>query len=781
MAGASRAQPTQDWVRTETRDDCTDYDPLRQPLFGETHVHTALSLDARLFRVRTDPFDAYNFAAGGVQDLPPYDGMGVAQRTFQLNRPLDFAMVSDHAEGFGENRICEDNGYAGYNAQICQDTRALIATPSMGFPETIPAVFFNWFAPLQQPNPSRYGVVCGSGDADCTTAASLVWQETQDAAEAFYDRSDACAFTTFVGYEWTGNPAGDGLHRNILFRNEQVPAAPISVFEADTPGELFDALDAACTDAPGDCDLLSIPHNSNVSGGLMFSPAKLDLTPYDAEDAAQRARLETLVEIYQLKGSSECRFGVGNKDEDCGFETLYRLQNFSPFLPNADFKPLNYVREGLKEGLRVKQSLGVNPFEFGVIAATDGHSNLPGSVDEEDYANHGGTGEVDSDPVWRLDNSQTASIEGGSGGLAVVWAEENSRDAIFAAMRRREAYGTSGPRIGLRFFGGRMPDDLCDDPDLVAEGYNRGVPMGGELGPVGGPKSPSFAILATKDPGGSGDPSVQLQRVQVVKGYVDKNGDARERVFDVAGTSANKSDAGVDLDTCTPTGGGHDSLCTVWSDPSFKASEDAFYYVRVLQNPTCRWHQYVCNDGAVDCSDLGSVPAEYIECCNDAFWPDTIQERAWSSPIFYIPEEMGIAKAQIKYGKNPGEDRAKISLVIGRAGDDLDPTANALGVVLSDDDDIINATFPAGALVDTGKGTVFKYKDRTGSIAGITTAVLKRGVGKASKLLLKTGKTDLSAADANDHTVSLTLSIGGYTSTDTTPWQYTGKSLIVPK
>ena len=781
-ASVASAQPTQDWVRTETHDDCVDYNALRNPYFGDTHLHTAYSMDAMFLRVRTDPRDAYNFAQGGVQGLPPYDAFGDPTRSYQLKRPLDFLAVTDHAEQFGETQVCFDNTTAGYSDSLCSDIRDNLANPTNGPPVLPPPIFLTWLGALSPADPQRFSQVCGATNVDCAAASALVWQDTQDAAEQYYDRSSACTFTTFVAYEWTAQPNGDNIHRNIIFRNAETLPVPLSAYEDSTPEGLFNYLDANCLNQPGNCDVMTIPHNSNTSEGLMFSPIKTDLSLMTALDAEQRARFERVAEIYQNKGNSECNLMFSSSDEECGFESIHRKKNFGTWNLNSIYDRLSFVREGLKEGLKQKQLLGVNPFELGFVGGTDNHSNLPGGTVEKDYAEHGCIGEIDSQPEWHISNNQVNGIEGSGGSLSVVWAEENSRDAIFSAMRRRETYATSGTRPIVRFFAGRMPAEVCSDPQYVEQGYDRGVPMGGELGPVKGSKSPVFTVMAQKDPGGNGEPSTPLQRIEVVKGWIDDEGQQQERVFVVAGEAASKADADVDLSTCTPTGTtGHDSLCAVWSDPTFDATEDAFYYARVIENPVCRWHQYLCNAAGVDCSNPGSVPDEFENCCKD-YWPGKIQERAWTSPVYYIPERSGVAKASIKYGQSTGEDSLKLSAVVGKLGPDFDVAANDLTVALEDDDNIFNATIPAGSFEAAGNGTTFKLKDPTGlAFGGIKTAVLKTKAGKPATLKLSTVKMDLAAADQSNHEVKWSIAIGSYTSTDETIWEYDGKSLAIPK
>jgi hypothetical protein len=349
-------------------------------------------------------------------------------------------------------------------------------------------------------------------------------------------------------------------------------------------------------------------------------------------------------------------------------------------------------------------------------------------------------------------------------------------------MRRRETYATSGTRPIVRFFAGRMPKELCTDPDYVETAYDRGVPMGGEVGPVKGTKSPVFTVLAQKDPGGNGEPSTPLQRIEIIKGWIDADGQRQERVFHVAGDLKDKADAGVDLSTCTPNGTtGFDTLCAVWSDSTFDATQDAFYYARVIENPVCRWHQYLCNAAAIDCDGPAEVPEEYENCCNDN-WPDTIQERAWTSPVYYIPERTGVAKARIKFGKNGGDDTLKLAAVIGKPGPDFDVAANALTLTLRDDDDILNVTIPAGSFVAASNGTTFKLKDSTGQLyGGIKTAVLKTSATKPTTLKLTTAKMNLGAAERDDHDVEWAVQIGAYQSTDKTLWEFDRNALGIPK
>jgi hypothetical protein len=485
----------------------------------------------------------------------------------------------------------------------------------------------------------RWGI-CGDRDEDCERAAAGVWQSIRDAAEEAYDRSDECRFTSFVAYEWTGTlEDGINLHRNVLFRNDRVPSMPVSWVETPSAMDLWNHLERDCLRGTPGCDALTIPHNSNLSAGLMFESAALARPgdagmPLTADEMRRRGRWEPLVEIMQHKGSSECFAGAGSTDEACGFETLGYDRfgpKFSAFARTRSPAASNYVRNALERGLLQQTQLGENSLKFGIIASTDTHVAAPGLTDEKNHPGHGGAGlgAAEGVPVGFPDD-----FEFNPGGLAVLWAEENTRDALFAAMRRREAYGTSGTRPVVRLFGGWDFDpDLCASSDFVSQGYARGVPMGGDLpARAHGAEAPRFAFRAGQDPGTADAPGVPLQRLQVIKGWIE-DGRAYERVIDVAG---GENGAGVDPTTCERTGSGATTLCTVWTDPDFDPGVPAFYYGRVFENPTCRWSQYVCNTAGVDCAEPASVPEGLAGCCNGE-QPPVIRERAWTSPIWYTP------------------------------------------------------------------------------------------------------------------------------------------------
>ncbi|MBL9028151.1 MAG: DUF3604 domain-containing protein [Myxococcales bacterium] len=610
--------PTAD-PRLETLGRCATFTPTKNPYFGDLHVHTALSLDANTQGNRLTVADAYRFARGEEVGVQPHDASGSPLRSLRLPRPLDFAAVTDHAEFLGVVHGCTTPGSAEYDAGACQAYRD---DPDGSF------FGFNLRIAFDQSS-AENTTPCTPEEGGCKESVTAAWTEIQESAEAAYDRTDACTFTSFVAYEWSGSPGGYNLHRNVIFRNHVVPEHPTGYFDEGQEEGLWKRLFEGCLDGRGPCDVLTIPHNSNVSSGLMFETVDETGAPFDAEYARVRAELEPLVEIFQHKGDSECLPGSTAADELCDFEKMPYASLSSANL-GGDPDPLvesDFVRHALGRGLELFATLGVNPFSYGFIASTDTHLGTPGAVEERRFLGHGGAGLTvrDALPPGLPDRPWF-----NPGGLAVLWAEENSREALFAAMRRREAYGTSGPRIVLRVFGGYGYDDaICDAANLAEQGYAGGVPMGGILTPLAG-ASPRFVVSALRDAGTAELPGTPLQRIQIVKGSL-VGGAASFEVFDVAG---GPNDAAVDPLTCEQSGPGADSLCAVWADPSFDPSSPAFYYVRVLENPSCRWHAYLCNDAGVDCDDPATVTEGFEGCCD---YPLTQQERAWSSPIWYSP------------------------------------------------------------------------------------------------------------------------------------------------
>ena len=599
--------------RLEELGRCSDFDTMRRPYFGDTHAHTYLSLDANLQGNRLTPAEAYRFARGGEVGIQPHDEDGNPLRSLQLERPLDFVALSDHAEFLGVVHTCLTPSAAGYDSAACN-----------GYRDSPDGAFFTLNARLAQAQGSAAAPEpCLSDAGGCPAADLAAWNEVQAAAEEAYDRSAACSFTSFVGYEWSGSPGTRNLHRNVIFRNHVVPGRPTSYFDQSYEEGLWASLTSDCIDREH-CDVLTIPHNSNLSSGLMFETVDSDGQPFDESYAKMRAAMEPLVEVFQHKGDSECLPQTTAGDEQCDFEKLPYNNLATANLggePNELFDS-DFLRWALGRGLELGETLGTNPYQYGLIASTDTHLGTPGAVDEGAFAGHGGAGLTvrDALPPGLPDRAWF-----NPGGLAVLWAEENSREALFAAMRRRETYGTSGTRIVLRFFGGGdYRADLCDSADLVSAGYAQGVPMGGVLTSI--QSAPSFVVSALRDALGA-----PLELIQIVKVHL-VDGEAQFLVHDVAGTA--EPTAQVDLTNCTPQGVGADALCAVWTDPSFDPAVPALYYVRVLENPTCRWQVYLCNAAGVDCDDTSTVTEGYEGCCTAAL---TQRERAWSSPIWYTP------------------------------------------------------------------------------------------------------------------------------------------------
>lgn len=622
---------------SEERAPCARRNPLREPFFGDLHVHTALSFDAATWGTRARPADAYRFARGEALGLSPYDDAGRPLRTVTLARPLDFAAVTDHSEFLAETSLCTTPSSPVYNSRTCREQR-----------ETRFVAALDYALPLSSMSPVR-PALCRDDDGTCARALGAAWAEVQRAAEDAYDRTSACRFTSFVGYEWTGSPGANNLHRNVIFRDRRVPATPTSYIDAPTPDRLWRALERDCVNAGDGCEVLAIPHNSNQSAGLMFNPVTEERAPYDAAFARRRATLEPLVEIYQHKGSSECIAGaasvLASEDEACAFEQLTSRPcvgaNDPPGctprcsvagglgLAGDCVEPGDFVRPALRRGLAEYLRTGADPFHLGFIASTDTHNAAAGMVDEARFPGHTSRGDDTPEGLLTAPGGRPISIRLNSpGGLAVLWAEENSRASLFAAMRRRESYATSGPRIVVRFFGGwSLGSGLCEARDLAAQGYARGVPMGADLPPRVGEVSPGFVLSALRDALGA-----PLASLEIVKLWADGSG-THERVYRVAGESPG---ARVDPATCEATGTpGESARCATWTDPSFDPAQPALWYARVLEDPTCRWSRRLCNSLRVDCATV--APASPLRACCDGSLPDAVQERAWTSPIWYLP------------------------------------------------------------------------------------------------------------------------------------------------
>ncbi|MEK9820951.1 MAG: DUF3604 domain-containing protein [Gammaproteobacteria bacterium] len=572
---------------------------LKNVYFGDLHIHTSLSFDSYIFGNRLDVETAYRVARGEEAAI-------ATGEVVSLTRPLDFAAVTDHAEGFGLHEACAAEGQTEEGVRLCKE-----------FDEPSIALFLRLREGGEQRPPVRDLTIFGDDPELARRMSAMTWQQVRAVADRY---NEPGRFTTFAGYEYSPPLADTGKHhRNVIFKSSVTPDAAISMYHADSEIDLWRKLEATCR---GECEFLTIPHNPNKSWGLAFASETIDGVPYEQEDWHLRARSEPIVEMFQIKGNSECSTAFGAGDEECGFE-----QFFPPCDAGQEtlcVTSTSMVRDGLKIGLALENQVGINPMRFGLIGSTDTHNSNPGDTEEWDY--RGASGYTASPARRRLEGGRQGnrnSVQRNPGGLAAVWAEENTREALFTAMKRREVYATSGTRIRLRVFAGYEYALTDESAPTVAALYGGGVPMGGVLQARSG-AAPRFHIWAMKDP-----ESAPLAKVQVIKGWIE-NGEKQEVVYDLA--CAN--DAGADP-RCLPAStavsladcrwdenAGAAELRTWWQDPDFDSSQNAFYYVRVVQNPTCRWT-------TADALRLGVAPPADV--------PSTVQEMAWASPIWVQP------------------------------------------------------------------------------------------------------------------------------------------------
>ena len=579
--------------------------PLRNVYFGDLHTHTNFSYDAFLNGTRATPDDAYRYAQG--EPLTHAAGFEI-----QLDRPLDFFAVTDHASFLGMLPAMLDPAHEASRHPDAELAKSIASGALTGADRQ---------AAYADIRAHTLGTREGLLDLDVVRSA---WRETIAAAE----RHNAPGrFTTFIAYEFTGSPENQNLHRNVIFRGSAAPEVPFSRLDSFNPEELWAWMDR---NREAGMEALAIPHNSNGSNGLMFRLATYAGEPLDAAYAEVRTRNEPLVEITQTKGTSDTHPALSPNDEWADFEIWsYRIGGgTTPSQPSG-----SYVREAYLNGLRLEEEQGFNPFRFGLVGATDNHAGA-GAPSESDFFTAGGRPRqgvsIPYDPPRPDGSLYSASPLGairGASGLTGVWAEENTRDSIYDAFRRRETFATTGPRLRLRFFAGYdYPDELANDPDLVAAAYAGGVAMGGEL-VAPGRRVPRFVVWANRDPA-----SNPLARLQVVKGWIE-GGETHERVYDVACSDGMSVDpethrcpdngATVDLDTCAASDDAGDAeLRTLWTDPDFDPTQRALYYVRALENPSCRWSTW-------EAVRAGVEPRPDL--------PATIQERAWSSPIWVTP------------------------------------------------------------------------------------------------------------------------------------------------
>jgi hypothetical protein len=589
-----------------------------RPLFGDTHLHTGFSMDAGAFGARLGPRDAYRFARG--EEVIASSGQPV-----KLSRPLDFLVVADHSDNMG------------FFPDLFAGKPEVLADP----------IGRKWYDMIQSGKGGQAAIEIivafsqGTFPKDLmylpgTRAYRSAWQETIAAAEAY---NEPGRFTAFIGYEWTSNTGGNNLHRNVIFRDNGDKASQVEPFTvyppgSDDPRALWKWM-AAYEDKTGG-NVLAIAHNGNLSNGRMF-PIIESFTgkPVDRTYVEQRARWERLYETTQTKGTGEAHPFLSPNDEFASFELWDKSNLDGSVAKKKEMLEFEYARSAFKTGLKLEQQLGTNPYKFGLVGSSDAHNGLS-ALEEENF--FGKTTPQEPSPERMttafFDNSKSGvkvmDWEVSASGYAAVWARENTRASLWDAMQRKETYATTGPRMLVRFFGGWDFERKDAQSRLPAEiGYTKGVPMGGDLQDAPAGKAPTFLVAALKDPIGA-----NLDRIQIVKGWLDANGRAQEKVYDVIWGDADKRKPGadgklppvgntVDVENATWTNTiGDPELIAVWKDPSFDAKQRAFYYARVLEIPTPRWTAY-------DAKRLGvkALPGTAM----------TLQERAYTSPIWYTP------------------------------------------------------------------------------------------------------------------------------------------------
>ena len=590
-----------------------------RPFFGDTHLHTSFSMDAGAFGARLGPRDAYVFAKGS--EITASSG----QRA-KLSRPLDFLVVADHSDGMG------------FFPLVLAGDPKILADPQGR----------KWYEMIQSGKgaDAALDIIISFGKGAISKAILPVpgtpayrdaWQETIKAAE---EANDPGRFTAFIGYEWTSNTGGNNLHRNIIFRDSSTRASQVEPYTtqkplgSDNPRDLWKWM-TAYEDKTGG-QVLAIAHNGNVSNGRMF-PLIESFTgkPIDRAYAETRAHRERLYEVTQIKGDGETHPFLSPNDEFANYE---RWDKGNLDLSEPKTKAMlefEYARAALRNGLKLEKELGVNPYKFGMVGSTDSHTGLT-AVEEDNFFGKTSSSEPSATRALHpfVKNPTTGAVIMGwetvASGYVGVWATENTREALFDAMQRKEVYATTGPRMVARFFGGWdfEPSDAQTRSPAV-RGYTKGVPMGGDLMDAPAGKSPTFLVAALKDPIGA-----NLDRIQVVKGWLDAKGQTHEKVYDVVWSGSRKPDTNtgklppvgntVDVANATWTNTiGASELITVWKDPNFDPAQRAFYYARVLEIPTPRWTAY-------DAKYFGvQMPPEV---------PMTGQERAYTSPIWYTPK-----------------------------------------------------------------------------------------------------------------------------------------------
>jgi hypothetical protein len=582
-----------------------------QVLFGDTHFHTNLSFDAGLVGTSLDVDAGYRFARG--ETVRSNSGQPV-----QLIRPLDFLVITDHAE------------LIGLAPQIQSSAPELLADP-----------WGKWvherFNAGQEGRMEAFGSILEAGTSGINPMSSneagrSIWIDFVEKADTY---NDPGRFTAMTGFEWSSSPDGNNLHRVVIFRGSAENTSrtvPFDMFDSPDPEDLWKYM-AGYEETIGG-QVFAIPHNGNLSNGLMFNDRTFDGKRLDRDYAERRVRWEPLIEIAQMKGDGEAHPSLSPDDEFADFET-WDVGNIDGSAGKTEeMLPFEYARSALKLGLQLGDKLGANPYKFGISAASDSHTGL--STTREDnyfgkYMHTEPSADRHNDEVIPADDPalRILTSEESAAGLTAVWARENTRGDIFDSLRRKEVYGTTGTRIRVRVFGGwRFTAEDVSSPDFVERGYRSGVPMGGDLINAPDGAAPSFIIRALRDPDGA-----NLDRVQIIKGWLDDDGKTKERIYDVAVSDGRQIDSDgrarelvgstVDVAKATFSNTIGDALLTAhWQDPDFDADETAFYYVRVLEIPTPRWTTYDAAFFDIDLPD--NVPT-------------TLQDRAYTSPIWYTP------------------------------------------------------------------------------------------------------------------------------------------------
>jgi len=590
-----------------------------RPLWGDSHLHTGLSVDAGLFGARLGLEDAYRFARG--EEVVSSTGQPV-----RLARPLDWLVITDHSDALG---FVQDLA-AGAPAILAYPEGRRWAEGLQGGGEDAVAAALDLITTFSQGNiPPEMLAAYSPGSRQYAS----VWEHVVDTAEDFNDPGD---FTALIGFEWTSLVEGNNLHRNVIFRDGAERAGRVVPFTTQAPIGSTDPLDLyewmANYEATTGGALLALAHNGNLSNGLMFPiDAQYTGRALDADYVQLRARWEPLYEVTQIKGDGEAHPFLAPDDAFADFETWDAGNLDLSAAKTTDMLAHEYAREALKNGLLLEARLGTNPYKFGMVGSTDSHTSLATAEEDNFFGKHAGSEpspERMRHPFTATDQGVLEGWEQSASGYAAVWAEENTREAIWDAMARKEVYATTGPRIFVRFFGGwDYTEDDLNSRQPAFRGYEKGVPMGGDLRAPGGDGAPTFMVYALKDAIGA-----NLDRIQIVKGWLDADGATHERVYDVAWSAGREPAADgmlppvgntVDIENANWTNTiGASELGTVWTDPDFDPAQAAFYYARVIEIPTPRWIVYDAFRFGVEIPDNAAT---------------THQERAYTSPIWYEP------------------------------------------------------------------------------------------------------------------------------------------------